>query len=367
MLWAFLRHVDRRRLEPVVVFLQDGPFEREVAGLGISTLVRDAGRLRDIGWFARVVRRLAGDLRRERPDVVLDWMAKTHLYGAPAATLAGMPDRLVWWQHGLPSGHWMDRLATALPARAVGASSHASAREQRRLWPRRSTFVVHPGIDEAALGAHDDVADLRKALSLPAGKSLIGCVGRLEPGRRQHELLRAVATLRARGADVHALVVGGDALGLSGGYEDGLTRLVGELALDGAVTFTGHVPNAAPYIAMLDLLVQPGPESFGIAVLEAMALGVPVVAANAGGAKEIIEPGRSGLLVAAGDEVGLADAVERLVGDPQLRTRLQDGGRARVRSSFSADRMTDELQRQLERIGREAARRRRDHRSIASR
>jgi glycosyltransferase involved in cell wall biosynthesis len=360
MLWAFLRHVDRQRIEPVVAFFEEGPFERDVAALGMSTLVRDAGRLRDLHRFRHVVGRLASDLRREQPDIVLDWMAKTHLYGAPAAVLAGMSDRLIWWQHMIPNGHWLDRVATALPARAVGASSHASAREQERLRPRRPTFVVHPGIDAPAAVADADVAELRRALAVPAESPLVGCVGRLEPGRRQHDFLRAVATLRRRGSGVHGMIVGGDALGLSGDYEDYLKRLAGELEVDDAVTFSGHVPDASPYIAMLDILVQPGPESFGIAVLEAMAMGVPVVAVESGGAGEIIEPGRSGVLIRAGNELQLVEAVERLLSDLPLRQRLHDAGRERVRSSFGAAKMAHELEHHLEKIAREAAPRRRE-------
>jgi glycosyltransferase involved in cell wall biosynthesis len=357
MLWTFLRHVDRLRLEPVVVFLEDGPFEREVAALGIPTAVREAGRLRDVDRFARVVRRLAGDLRRQHPDVVLDWMAKSHLYGAPAAALAGMTDRLVWWQHTIARGDCLERIATALPAGAVGASSHASARAQRRLRPRRSTFVVHPGIEAPAVDGADLVA-LRHSLAVPPGRALVGCVGRLEPGRSQHRFLHALATLRRRGCDVHGVIVGGDALGLSGPYADHLARLAGELQIRDAVTFTGHVSDATPYIAMLDVLVTPGAEAFGIALLEAMASGVPVVAVSSGGAPEIVEAGRSGLLVGAGDETALAVAVERLLTDGALRDRLRRAGPERVRSAFGAERMTAELQRRLEDFGRAAARRR---------
>jgi glycosyltransferase involved in cell wall biosynthesis len=364
MLWTFLRHVDRRRLEPVVVFLEEGPFEREVAALGIPTAVREAGRLRDIDRFARVVRRLAGDLRRECPDVMLNWTAKTHLYGAPAAALMRMSDRVVWWQHTIPSGDWLERLATALPARAVGVSSHASACEQRRLRPRRRTFVVHPGIESHAPVDGMDVVALRRGLAVPAGRALVGCVGRLEPGRSQHRFLHALATLRRRGCDVHGVIVGGDSLGLSGAYADDLKRLVGELQVQDAVTFTGHVPDAKPYIAMLDVLVAPGAEAFGIALLEAMVAGVPIVAVSSGGAPEIIEAGRSGLLVPAGDETRLAEAVERLIGDGALRERLRRAGPARVRSAFGAEGMTDDLQRHLEDIGRGAARRRSERRAV---
>ena len=367
MLWAFLQHVDRDRVEPVIVFLEAGPFEREVAALGMATLVRDAGRLRDTGRFAATVARLAGDMRRERPSIVLGWMAKTHLYAAPAAVLAGIPDRLVWWQHGMPTGYWLERLATVLPARAVGASSYAAARGQETLRPRRRTFVVHPGIDIPGTPPEANVADVRQALALPAGRAVLGCVGRLEPGRRQHDVLRAVATLRRRGRAVHAVIVGGDVLGLSGDYEPYLRRLARELDLDSAVTFTGHVPDASPYLQALDVLVQPGPESFGIALLEAMAIGVPVIAADTGGAGEIVEAGCSGLLVPAGDQPRLVEAIERLLGDRALRDRLAAAGRERVRGTFGAERMAIELQRQLEAIAAESAPRRRAQRSMARR
>ena len=342
-----------------MAFLEPGRFERDAAAAGFRTLVRDAGRLRRADRFARVVRALAADLRRERPDLMLNWTAKTQLYGAPAAALAGMSDRIVWWQHVLPTGTWLDRLATLLPAQAIGASSHAAAREQERLWPRRRTFVVHPGIEPPAPDAQRRFAR--------SGAAVVGSVGRLEPGRRQHDLLHAVATVRRRGHDVHALIVGGDALGLSGDYESYLKRLASELGLSAAVTFTGQVPDAAPYLRALDVLVQPGPESFGIALLEAMAIGVPVIAADTGGAPEIVEAERSGLLVPAGDRLRLAQAIERVLGDPALRERLAWEGRARVRTAFGAARMAAELADQLEAIGAAAGRRRSAQRSVASR
>ena len=84
-------------------------------------------------------------LRRRRPDLIVNWIAKAQLYCSPAAVLAGMSDRLVWWQHDIPSGYWLDRLATALPALAVGCSSRASALAQSARLPSRRTFVVAPG------------------------------------------------------------------------------------------------------------------------------------------------------------------------------------------------------------------------------
>src|SRR4051812_43419472 len=99
MLMTFLEHVDRARVDPTVVFFSAGSFEREVAALGIPTLVIDPGRFREVVKEARAILRLARELRRLRPDVVLAFFTRDHLYVAPAAMLARMTGRIAWWQH----------------------------------------------------------------------------------------------------------------------------------------------------------------------------------------------------------------------------------------------------------------------------
>jgi glycosyltransferase involved in cell wall biosynthesis len=350
MLWTFLRHLDRNRIEPLVVFLQGGPFEREVASLGISTITLPAGRLRQTWTAGRVIMSLARLLRRERPDLVLNWMAKSQLYGATAATLAGMSDRVVWWQHGVPDRHWLDRAATLLPAQAVGCSSHATARAQARLRPRRETFVVHPGIDDSRTD-EKEVARLRDVLDIPRERSVVGIVGRFEPGKGQDRFLEALAEVRSRGHDVHGLLVGGSANNRWSDYEKRVRHLVHDLELTEAVTFTGQVADAVPYIALMEVLVSVlATEAFGIVLLEAMAQAVAVVAVAGGGPAEIIEHGQSGLLVPSGEPEILAEAIERVLLDEDLRQRMALGGGRRFLQRFTADLMTDSLQEKLQEL-----------------
>jgi glycosyltransferase involved in cell wall biosynthesis len=347
MLWTFLRHVDRAHTEPKVVFFEAGPFERELAEIGIETAVVPAGRLRQPKQLFLVVRALAKLMRQEQPDLMLNWMPKTHLYGACAAMLAGMTNRLVWWQHGIPSGHWLDRLASLLPARAVGCSSRHSAAAQERVWPRRATFVVHPGIDEPKRPTPQEVAALRRRLAIPEGDQVVGIVGRLQPWKGQDKLLRAVVELRRRGHDVHAVIVGGVAYNLSPEYEPYLRTLVSDLGVERVVHFTGQVADPAPFICLMDVLVNASDaEPFGIVLLQAMALEVAVVAVDRAGPAEIIEAGRSGLLVRSADPNVLADGLEKLF-DAALRRRLGENGRRRFEAHFTAKRMTSELERHL--------------------
>lgn len=351
MLWTFLRHHDRTRVEPLVVFLQSGPHVHEVEKLCVRSLVLEAGRLRQAWRVARTAHSFARLLKRERCELVLNWSPKTHLYGGPGASLAGMGGRTLWWQHGVPEGAWLDRLATALPAAAVGCSSRAGATAQARLWPHRRSFVVHPGIDAPRPAPAGELAALRASLGLPAEAFVLGVAGRLQPWKRQHLFIEAIAGLRRRGRSVHGLVVGGDAYRLSPDYAASLPRLAAKLGVAEHVTFTGQVADATRYMELMDVIVNPSQmEPFGIVLVEAMAIGKPAVAFAAAGPLEIVQPGVSGLLVREeGGTRGLVTALDRLLDDPDLCRRLGVGARRRFEERFTARRMTESLTRSLER------------------
>lgn len=350
MLWTLLRNLDRTRVDPTVVFFQPGRYNRDVEGLGIRTAVIRAGRLRQPVNFARTVRAIARLLRRERCDLVLNWSAKTHLYGGVGAALVGMAGRTVWWQHGLPDGGWMDRAAAAVPARAVGCSSAAAAQAQRKLKPGLPAFVVYPGIDAPPQTSPSELARLRARLQLPAEALVLGVVGRLQPWKRQDLMIKAVAELRRRGRAVHGLLVGGDAYGLSPGYSESLPRLAEKLGVAQHVTFTGQVDDATPYMELMDVVLSTSSsEPFGIVLIEAMALAKPVVAFASAGPLEIVRPGVTGLLLPeSGGSRALVGAVDRLLDDSNLRESLGVAARRRFLERFTADRMSRSLVDQLE-------------------
>jgi glycosyltransferase involved in cell wall biosynthesis len=316
------------QFEPV--FFEEGPWAQELREAGLRVEVIPAGQLREVHRWAATVMRLARLFRRRRPDLILNWSAKTQLYGSPAAVLAGMPGRVVWWQQNIPDGFWLDRLATRLPARAIGCYSQAAADAQRRLHPARQTLPIAAG---APLPAGTAAAS---PLSLPPGVPVVGIVGRLQPWKGQDRLLRAQAILRDRGHRLHQLIVGGDAYGLSADYAAGLPRLVAELGLGDAVTMTGQVPDAGPYIEQMDVLVNASdPEPFGIVLLEGMARGVAVLAVDSGGPAEFIEDGVTGQLARSGEPEALADALEPLLQSPELRERLAAAGRESFLRDFT--------------------------------
>jgi glycosyltransferase involved in cell wall biosynthesis len=323
MLQAVLDGAREEGHEVEPVFFEPGSWPEALTAAGIRAEVIPAGRLREAHRWVATVIRLARMMRRRRPDLILNWAAKTQLYGAPAAILAGMSDRVVWWQQAIPPRRgWLDRVATLLPATAIGCYSSASARAQADLFPARRTFVV------AAGAPVPPAASQPGPLQLPSDVPVVGLIGRLQPWKGQDRLLRAQALLRERGQRMHTVIVGGDAYGLSSEYAASLPGLVSELGLSGDVTLVGQVPDAGPYIDQLDILVNASdPEPFGIVLLEGMSRGVAVLAVDSGGPAEFIDNGRTGTLARSGEAAALADALEPLLASAERRETLGRTGR----------------------------------------
>jgi glycosyltransferase involved in cell wall biosynthesis len=313
-----------------LVFFEPGPWPEELLAAGFRVEVIAAGRLRQVHRWLASVFSLARLFRARKPDLILNWAAKTQLYGAPAAMLVGMADRVVWWQQAIPRRDWLDGSATLLPARAIGCYSQAAADAQARLFPRRRTFTV-------AAGSPVPVTDAApEPLQLPAGAPIVGLVGRLQPWKGQDRLLRAQAILRDRGHEMHLVIVGGDSYGLSPDYAASLPPLVRELGLTDAVTMTGEVPDAGPYIEQMDILVNASdPEPFGIVILEGMARGVATVAVDSGGPAEFVQDGHTGVLARSGEPRALAEALERVLVSPALREQIGRAGRERYLEEFT--------------------------------
>jgi glycosyltransferase involved in cell wall biosynthesis len=343
MLQTLLGGAQARGHELEFLFFEPGPWPAELSDAGFRVEVISAGRLRQVQRWVPTVTRLTKVLRSRRPDVILNWIAKTHLYTSPAAVLAGMSNRVVLWQHAIPSNGWIDRLATVLPVAAIGCSSEEAARAQARLFPSRPVFVVRPGVPVP------DADSEPAPLDLPQDVPVVGLVGRLQPWKGQDRLLRAQALLRDRGHRIHTVIVGGDAYDLSPEYARSLASVVNRLGLLDAVTMTGQVADAGPYIDHMDILVNASdPEPFGIVLLEAMARGVAVVAVDSGGPGEFIEHGLTGQLARSGEPAALADALEPLLESPELRRDVARAGQELFLREFTDSALQERFFDQLE-------------------
>ena len=167
--------------------------------------------------------------------------------------------------------------------------------------------------------------------SAGTGSPTIICVGRLSPEKGQTGLLRAFARLRARHPDAVLRLVG------DGSDRDALERLASELGIDDAVTFAGRLPEQETLdeIARADMLVLPSfMEGLPIVLMEAMALGVPVISSRVAGIPELVSDGKTGLLFAPSDWDELAQCIERLLSDRALGETLAQNGKWKITSEF---------------------------------
>src|SRR4051812_6746718 len=238
-----------------------------------------------------------------RPDVVHTHQIATLLYGAAAARLLRVP-LVVHTEHTREL--YTTRLRTRLLGR-IGARScdvfycltEDMAKQVRDtgVAPAAKVRTIHNGIDighfTETLGKRSAV---RESLGVPSDAPLIGTVGRLNEVKRQDVLIRAFARLRRQFDRAHLILVG------DGPSRAELEKLVGDLGLGACVHFTGYQPSSGPYLQAMDVFSMTSrSEGMPQAMLEASVVGVPVVASRVGGIPELVEDGRTGILVEFGD------------------------------------------------------------------
>jgi glycosyltransferase involved in cell wall biosynthesis len=329
-------------VETQVISLQPGPLVDRLAAHRVPVQLIDGGRLREPGRVLATSRTLASMLSSGRFDVVLSDLPKAHLYSALPARRAGIP--ALWCQAGIPRPpHWIDRLASRMPADGVIAVSRDGAAAQRRLRARCPVHVIHPGLDleRFAVGADPE---LRARHGIAPDAPLISLVGRLQPWKGQREFLNAATLVASGHPSARFAVIGGAILGWEGDYPRELERLTESLGLRDKVIFTGHTDEVPRWMAASDIVVNASyPEPFGLVVVEAMAVGCAVIAVASGGPRDIIEDGRSGLLCRDRAPATLAGAISRLVAEPSLRSAIGAGARRRVETRFSRERMAGEF------------------------
>jgi len=174
---------------------------------------------------------------------------------------------------------------------------------------------------------------------------VVGSARRLVPLKGLVYLIRAVASLRAEFPNLVLEIAG------AGPERATLEREAQTLGLSNEVRFLGWVEDLASVLAGWEVFVLPSlEEDFPIAVLEAMAVGLPVVATAVGGVPELVEDGRTGYLVPPGDSAALADRLRLLLLNPQQAYALGAAGRMRVQDHFSASRMVAQISRIYDRV-----------------
>ena len=314
------------RLDDVGLAWEILPFPRSLMVYGHQTV--RARALRAAICLPLVWIRHARRFRRTTDVLHVNNLRGVLLVG-PAARLAGVP--VVWHVHLTDPMPVLNRLA----ARLSSAIVIPSAAELKNL----------VGVTTKAVRVIPNCVppDVLEAPPAPGGTPLIATAARLTPQKGIDVLLAAMATVVAEVPEARLLVLGGTQTG----YEDYAVRVkqaTERLGLEDVVTFAGYVERPFEHWKQASIYVQPSRfEILPMAVLEAMAHGLPIIASAVGGIPELVVNGHTGILVPPADADQLAAAILTLLADPGLAHRMGHAGRTRAMDKFSLDSMTEQV------------------------
>jgi len=314
-----------------------GPVADQIEVGGVPVHVLGACCAADIRVFIRLGRLV----RRQKYNTILSFLAHANV-AAALATLGGHGVRLIqsiqttqpkprwhWWAQSV-AGHWTDKIV--VPSQSVADV----ARTRCGIAPEKITVIPNavdidafaPSPSPGTPGEVSGIGDCPRAGwvgGIQAGRR-IGFLGRLDPIKRIGDLIDAMTFL----PDGFTLHIFGE-----GSERAALTEQVRRLGLSARVTLHGRTDAPQDALLHMDCLVLPSDaEGFGLVLIEAMAAGIPVVATDAPGIRNVVRHNQTGLLVPCRSPAALAQAIATLASDPALRRRLVESARQDVKDRF---------------------------------
>jgi glycosyltransferase involved in cell wall biosynthesis len=356
-LYNLVQNLDKTRFTPIVALCDDGPLAQRLRESGIETHILPLApsvthaakdslgissllRLKDLFRVLCFIFTLARFIKSNQIDLVHTNSLKSDLLGGFAGRLAGVP---VLW-------HIRDRIEDDYLPGPVVRAFRLLCRFLPNYLVTNSQATLHtvlPALQDTTREINETHLDRRyrvvydgtpvRELVPPPARSIprIGLVGRISAWKGQHVFLQSARIVHACFPEARFQIIGG-ALFNEKEYEQSLYQMVEELGLQSCVEFTGFRNDVPALMAELDILVHASitGEPFGQVVIEGMMTGIPVVATRGGGIPEIVEEGRTGMLVPMGDAQAMASAICSLLNDKQRAAAMGLRGYQRARDHF---------------------------------
>lgn len=329
----------------VCVLTHSGPLEAELKQAGIPvTHIHKHWKIDPLAYL-----RLKREIKRLAPDIVHTWLFAANCYGRQAALAAGVKhvvagERCVDpWKTAVQLA--LDRYLARRTERIVTNSTGVVDFYAGKGLPREKFVVIPNGIEPRSNESPVNRQPLLAELGLPTDARLIAAVGRLWPQKRIKDLIWATDLLKCIRDDAHLLIIG------DGPQRWRLERFSQQCGNEDRVHFLGErgdVPRIMPHLDCLWL--SSAYEGQSNAVMEAMLSGVPVVASDIPGNRDLVIPGETGYLVNVGDRAAFAQKAQMLLSDAELQRRMGEAGKARMKAEFTVEQMVQrhaELYREL--------------------
>lgn len=332
--------LDRVRYRRLLICPEPGPFLSRMKERGVDTqLVHLAPLFNPIALW-----RLTRLLARERVTILQTHGARANFYGRIAGRLAGVPVIISTVHNSLKDyevrslrrGLYTFLLRMTLPlVHRIICVSNANRRDLIDECPAAEARIetVYNGVDPSSFPFQPNRKKFREELGIVSGPILV-MIARLTEAKGHRYLLQALPHLLETWPQLCCVCVG------EGELRDDLHRLAVELAVERSCRFVGVREDIADILAATDVVVLPSlSEGFPFVLLEALAMGCPVVASRVNGVPELIEDHKTGLLVPSRDSQALATAIREVLSDPTAASKMGAKGRAIVQERFTVDQM----------------------------
>lgn len=336
VLYQLLRRLSSDEFEHKVIYFYEGPFVQKIKELGVPVYqVQGLVCVYDPIFFYRFF----SLVHRLRPDCLHTVLWAANLLGRLAAWLFTLP--LVQGLHNNqdqngPIRTFIDRLSPGAsgPVVAVSEGVSKSVLTYAPWIDRKKLCVIKNGIDVTEIKKSNNFEQAtRQELGLTEDHFVIGTVGRFEPVKNYSLLLSAFAVMYDRHRKERLVLVG------QGSQEQFLRRRAYHLGVEKQVVFVTGQPGYRYYPLFDCFVMSSHKEGLSMALLEAMSFGLPCVVTTTEGDHDVLVHEKNGLLVQAGSPRLLADALVRLVEDPELALRLGQSAKITVESSFTLESM----------------------------
>ncbi|MGZ3695705.1 MAG: glycosyltransferase, partial [Bdellovibrionota bacterium] len=317
---TFLVHTakfhDEEKINATYLCFREGPLTAILRSCGKEVIVLpEAPRLRNPLSVLRAILQIARAIKNQRAHLIHSTMAYGAIFGSIASVLSHVPH--VWFQHGPVTG-WIDRLASWLPARLIFVNSEFTSQEQRKLGPFHPHQLITLGVDvakaQASLGTSASRLNRRSAWESAEGDFIIGVACRPQRQKGLELLIEAIKILNESNPEILAKMI---IIGSSSAEHSGLSAYEKEISACAAekkvpLIFSPAAENIFSEIGALDILVSTSvsPEAFGLTLIEAMAVGTPVIAPREGGPLDIIREGKNGFFFAPRNPADLARKIQ---------------------------------------------------------
>jgi glycosyltransferase involved in cell wall biosynthesis len=296
----------------------------------------------------RLIWRMIRYLKQEKPHIVQSYLFWANVHGCIAAKIARVPiiitgrRAIMEEKYKAFPGQWLQNLSN-MWATAIIANSHAARQEclQRdKFVTEKKIQVIYNGIDTERYIAKIDRIHKKRTLHIPEDSRVVGIIASLQPRKRHQDFLNAAVRVLQTYPRTVFLIVGRD-----DGIKSELETLAKDLGIQEVVIFAGERFDIPEILSILDVQVlSSSVEGLSNAILEGMAAGKPIVATQIAGNSELVVYEETGLLVPSEDPNALADAINRLLGDPKLRDRMGRAGKQRVATLFQMERMIQQTE-----------------------